>query len=431
MNITIYRGTQEIGGILIELKTAQTRLFVDAGYPLFLKGQPIDDSVARLPADKLLELGVLPGIAGLYAWDEPDFDAVVISHAHIDHYGLLKYLHPAIPVWLSEGTQKIIELSQRFRTVDSFPVNARRFRMYEPFTVGDIRIRPYLMDHSAFDAAAFEFAAERKTVIYSGDFRGHGRKAVCLDRFIRRATKQADVLLTEGTMLGRPDEAVPTEDELQKVITKAAAESRGPVLFQCSSQNIDRLVTFYKAALSTGRLFVVDVYTANVLHELHMTGTRIPYPSRAYPHIRVFYPKELTQKIFDKIGEEYARRFSPFWISREQVAQKQENIMMNVRPSMQRDIAKCGLHGGLFIYSLWDGYRGEKYQQDFEAYLQGIGFSCRSIHTSGHAAANDIQRMVAKLDPKKIVPVHTMDPQAFRSFSDKVVLQENGKEFAV
>ena len=110
MNITIYRGTKEIGGTLIEIKTAQTRLLVDAGYPLFLKGLPIDDSVAKLPAGKLLEQGVLPAIEGLYAWDEPAFDAVVISHAHIDHYGLLRYLHPDIPVWLSAGTQKIIEL---------------------------------------------------------------------------------------------------------------------------------------------------------------------------------------------------------------------------------------------------------------------------------------------------------------------------------
>lgn len=431
MKITIYRGSHEIGGTLIELKTATTRLLIDAGYPLFLNGKSIDAAIAKLPADKLLDIGVLPKIAGLYAWDEPTFDVVVISHAHIDHYGLLKYLHPDIPVYLSAGTQKIIELTQRFRIFDSFPINARLLKMYEPFSVGDIRIKPYLMDHSAFDATAFEFTGEGKTVLYSGDFRGHGRKRACLDRFIDRAPKQADVLLTEGTMLGRSDEVVLTENELQKAVETEAAGNRSPLLFQCSSQNIDRLVSFYKAALSTDRLFVVDVYTANVLHELHALGNRLPYPSREYPNIKVFFPYKLTDKIFKQIGEEYARRFSSFRISRTDMRWNRGDIMMIARPSMQKDIANCGLRDGLFIYSLWDGYRSEKYQQDFEAYLQGVGFSCKALHTSGHASVSDIQRLIAGLNPKKIVPIHTMEPQAFKSFSDKVELQEDGQQFVV
>ena len=61
--------------------------------------------------------------------------------------------------------------------------------MYELFEVGNFKIMPYLMDHSAFDAAAFEISDGDKTVIYTGDFRGHGRKAVCLDYFLKGASK--------------------------------------------------------------------------------------------------------------------------------------------------------------------------------------------------------------------------------------------------
>ena len=52
--------------------------------------------------------------------------------------------------------------------------------------------------------------------IYTGDFRGHGRKAVCLDRFIDKAKKGAHALLTEGTMFGRQQEEVMTEQELEE-----------------------------------------------------------------------------------------------------------------------------------------------------------------------------------------------------------------------
>ena len=185
MNITIYRGTNEIGGTLIELKTKNSRILLDAGYPLFLNGSSIDDKVAKMPYDKLLDLGVLPKIGGLYQWDTPSFDAVIISHAHIDHYGLMKYVHFDIPVYMSAGTKKLIEISQTFKICDAYSINTFIFEMYKSFAIGDISIKPFLMDHSAFDAAAFEISAEGKTVIYSGDFRGHVRKGVCLDMFIK------------------------------------------------------------------------------------------------------------------------------------------------------------------------------------------------------------------------------------------------------
>ena len=115
MKITIYRGTKEIGGTLIELKSLDTRILIDAGYPLFLNDNLIDDNIAKLLYEKLIELGVLPTIKGLYTWDNAEFDAVIISHAHLDYYGLFKYINTAIPVFISAGAEKIIEISQMFK----------------------------------------------------------------------------------------------------------------------------------------------------------------------------------------------------------------------------------------------------------------------------------------------------------------------------
>ncbi|CFY07396.1 Beta-lactamase-like [Syntrophomonas zehnderi OL-4] len=244
MRLTIYRGTHEIGGTLIECSTEKTRLLIDAGYPLFLNGMPVETKAALLSPEKLLEIGVLPAIDGLYSWDKPSFDAVIISHAHIDHYGLTKYIHHDIPIYVSAGTETLIELSQTFKIYDSYPINAHKFKMYEPFSIGDILVKPYLMDHSAFDAAAFELKGEGKTLIYSGDFRGHGRKAVCLDVFIQNASKQADLLLIEGTMLGRLDEKVMTEDLLEEEIINEVKSRNGPVLFQCSRTVLLTLFSF-------------------------------------------------------------------------------------------------------------------------------------------------------------------------------------------
>ena len=68
MNITIHRGTHEIGGTIIELQSDGTRILLDAGYPLFLDGKPIDNKISKLAPAQLLRLGVLPDIKGLYSW---------------------------------------------------------------------------------------------------------------------------------------------------------------------------------------------------------------------------------------------------------------------------------------------------------------------------------------------------------------------------
>lgn len=431
MKITIYRGTKEIGGTLIELFSGNSRILIDAGYPLFLNNQPIDGSISSLSREKLMELGVLPDIKGLYAWDTPTFDAVIISHAHIDHYGLLRFINPEIPVYLSPGTQKIIEISELFKLIDPIAMKVHGFKMYEPFYVGDFKITPYLMDHSAFDAAAFEISDNEKSVIYTGDFRGHGRKGICLDNFINKAKKEADVLLIEGTMFGRQNEEVMTELELENRLYKKIKDFEGPVLFQSSSQNIDRLVSFYKAASRLGKIFVVDVYTANVLYELRQIGNKLPFPSTAYQNIKVFYPYRLTQKIFNEIGEVYAKRFSPFHIPKDKLKEQQNNIVMAVRPSMKKDIEIAGLENGLFFYSLWSGYRESDYQKAFEKNLSQAGFVANELHTSGHATVSDIRRVMEELKPKQIIPIHTMTPGSFVGFAENVVLKDDGKEFTI
>lgn len=427
MKTTIYRGTHEIGGTLIALQSGMTKILIDAGFPLLLNGKPIEDNLMKLSPAELITLGVLPLIEGLYKWDTPSFDAVIISHAHIDHYGLLKYIHPSIPVFLSAGTKKLIELTQLFGICDNYFVNTFIFKMYTPFNVGDFIIKPYLMDHSAFDAAAFEISDHDKTVIYSGDFRGHGRKSVCLDYIIKSAQKNADALLIEGTMFGRQDEQIPTEMSLENELVSMCHNAEQIILYQTSSQNIDRIVSFYRAAVRCQKLFVVDIYTANVLYELKQLGNKLPYPSEAYPNLKVFYPYKITQKIFNEIGANYAKRFSQFYISREEVHELSNRIIMLVRPSMEKDLLKCGLSNGLFIYSMWQGYRDNSYQTKFENYLIKAGFSFMSLHTSGHASILDIKKLITGLQPKRVIPIHTMYPETFNELYENVTVLEDGK----
>jgi ribonuclease J len=230
-------------------------------------------------------------------------------------------------------------------------------------------------------------------------------------------------------MVERSEEKTITEDELETAVVAELQGNSGIALFQSSSQNIDRIVSFYRAALRLGKTFVVDVYTANVLHELHALGNKIPFPS--YDKLKVFYPYRITQKVVNEIGAEYAKRFSAYHMPKEKLDSMQNEVVMLVRPSMQKDLERCNISGGTFFYSMWQGYRDSAYQQKFETWLDTKGFSKVFLHTSGHAKISDIRRLIVGLNPKKIVPIHTMQPNAFLEYSDKVELQEDGVAFEI
>ena len=104
-------------------------------------------------------------------------------------------------------------------------------------------------------------------MFYSGDFRAHGRKSKLFELMVARPPKDIDVLLMEGTTIGRTgtDEGFPTEDDLETEFVRAFKETKGLHFVWTSSQNIDRLVTVSRAAKRTGRVLVIDLYTAVVL----------------------------------------------------------------------------------------------------------------------------------------------------------------------
>lgn len=177
MQLTIQRGAHEIGGSCVELRTAKSRILIDFGMPLVsYQEEPFDTKVLKDKSiDELRELKVLPDIKGLYKNEAKEIDAIFISHSHLDHYGLLNYVHQDITIYMSEGAKALLAISDIFIPHKLGRLNTSIIHNRRSVNIGDISITPYLVDHSAFDALAFLIEAEGKRLFYSGDFRGHGR----------------------------------------------------------------------------------------------------------------------------------------------------------------------------------------------------------------------------------------------------------------
>ena len=280
MKLTIHRGTHEIGGSCIELEANNTRIVLDIGMPLVDEREEQFNfrPYKKLSGAELIEKKILTNVLGLYGFDKTHKppDALLISHPHLDHYGLLHYVNPAVPLYMSKGCQKLIELSYYFNETKLDFEKIEIVAAWETFTLADFTITPYLVDHSGFDAFAFLVEAEGKRIFYSGDFRGHGRKHIVFDKIIEAPPKGIDYLLLEGSHIEEQDGDCDTEEEVELRLIELLNDKNKLYFMATSSQNIDRIVSIYRACKKTGRDFVIDPYTALILEAAKSVSYAIP-----------------------------------------------------------------------------------------------------------------------------------------------------------
>jgi ribonuclease J len=435
MQFKIHRGASEIGGTCVEVWTESSHVIIDFGMPLVNvdKSRFDSSSTLKMSREELVAIGTLPDIPGLFSEYGEKATGVIISHAHQDHFGLAGFISQNCKFYLGAATHKLIELTSKFTNGAWHITHFFHFRSNEPFMIGDIEVTPYLMDHSAFDAYAFLVKSNGKSLFYSGDFRHHGRKAKVFDWFTHHIEHNIDYLLMEGTMIGRSSDKCQTEEEIEFGFKNLFLQNEGINLIYTSGQNIDRLVSIYKACSATGKTLVVDFYIANVLKELAFYSS-IPFPSPNYPEIRVFFPFRLSRMMMQKGHQQLLYDVKASKITRTEINDHPENIVMVVRPSMQSDIGYLqNIKSGKFIYSMWEGYLKEEKTKAFVDYLADRGLSIHHLHTSGHADIETLQRMVEATRPKNLVPIHTFDGEAYQKVFGNVNVRQikDGEEIEI
>lgn len=139
MTITIHRGTHEIGGSCVEIRTRQAKILLDLGLPL-------DFDARSQEQQKQIRREALE-------WAQ-DADAIFISHYHADHHGLLPDTHRDVAIYATAGTAAMMHVTEvihgrgdadylRHISVLFKDADDRKF---EPVIVGDICITPYTVD---------------------------------------------------------------------------------------------------------------------------------------------------------------------------------------------------------------------------------------------------------------------------------------------
>jgi ribonuclease J len=391
MKLIIHRGTHEIGGSCVEISTKNTTILIDIGEPLNPKAKNIS-----LKGKKI--------------------DAVLISHPHMDHYGQLGLISEQIPVYTGDLTKRLMDSVATFTTGRYLRNKFVHFKKDRAFDIGDFRITPLLVDHSAYDAYSFLVEAEGKKIVYSGDFRSNGFKGFLFEDVIKKLRdKNIDILLMEGTCLERSVGDFPEEIDVARKIEEIISKQNNVSFLVSSSSNFDMMISASLACDNANKIFVVDIYTAWIMEQMKTISRKEPLLDKK--HVKVLSRGWQAGRYYIKIKgnahyNDFIKKIYSYGndISMKDIQKDPSKHLLKLSdsfiPGLVKDFADKSEPVPI-IYSMWRGY--DTYQNLQK--LRNIDFYY--AHTSGHAPLDTLKDYAKMTAPRKLIPIHTENPENY------------------
>lgn len=411
MKIKIHRGLDQIGGCITEIWTDSSRVFIDFGQNL-----PSNGKTVTLEEDTLM-------VADIIRNNEKEHQAVFYTHAHEDHVGLFRYI--PLEQYIGEGSKELLLIKyktllvgdemaiderhqlqvtskekeehqeENYRTTKGLIDKLKAFKTWKrtalkespsPITIGDIKVTPFFTCHSIYDAHMFLVEADGKRIWHTGDYRQHGYMGKGLFPMLRRYATDIDVLITEGTMLGRKDKCIHECEVSRKMASVMQAFKYVFVL--ASATDIERLASIKVAAENVKK--PLCILSSFMKRAMKFFTERESSLSRG---LFSFAPLYYTDKLYDKL--------------------KRKGFTIVVGTSQADKVKKLldrlSQEETLLIYSSWDGYyknaeqvkANPKYKEFREMFHNVV-----DIHTSGHADKATIRKVIETVRPKEVICIH-------------------------
>lgn len=302
-DIKIYQGNQ-IGGCITVISTDAAKIVIDFG-------------------ESLLGAEIVENIE--FDWDNERVDAVFFTHYHGDHIGRFMEIPDEVDLYMGEVTWQVLRnLNKALKNkrvveqLDDRP-NIHFIDINVPIIVGDMKITPYSVDHSAFDAYMFLVETPDKNILHTGDYRDHGHRGHKRDKagndmnvmleVIKRYVKdygrrKIDVLITEGTMLGaRRNDSRYSEKQMLKDATELFRNNKY-IFLKIASTNVDSLATFYHAAQNNKMGFYCNGYVVEQLKMFSEAGKKYT----GFYNFEIVWPILFT-KDADHVSEKYIHSY--------------------------------------------------------------------------------------------------------------------------
>lgn len=430
MRLVVLDGAGTIGGTKIYLREGRAGFLLDFGLNYQKWGQYFEEFLRPRTARGLFDLwqlGLIPHVSQLYRSDlvPPDFrtlsaspglevHALFLSHAHLDHCGLVGVLRCDLPLVASGLTLAILKALQdtgqaefygelaycRLRspnaageleadpsgaslgrpahTADREPLPAlqrlwttlpKQRTALEPAPISapraeyeGVRVRAYPVDHSIPGALAFALECAGGLVVYTGDFRRHGAGAGLVDAMLVDLERErVTALVVEGTRLTREAQENVTEAQVFDNARAVVASSAGKlVVADFGPRQVERLQTFLRVAAEVGRQLVVlpkDGYLLEALAAAEPTFSA----TLQHPHLAFFARPRLAR---DYWLNDFLNRHRHRLVRAPQVRQDPGRYLLAFSFFDLVDLLDVEPEEGVYVYSSSEAY-GEDSRVDF------------------------------------------------------------------
>jgi len=465
-SLTFYGGVNEIGGNKILLEDKDTRVFLDFGKSFGRRARYFEEYINPRTSNGIVDfltMGLVPDISGAYRDDlmimagrkpqEPEIDAVLLTHAHADHADYISFLHEDIPIHMGSAChlilkalsdrasrileKEILDFKPRPYSAKDKPIERKinEFRTGDKFKIGSLEVEPIHVDHSVPGAYGFIIYTSEGPIAYTGDIRLHGTHSQMTRDFIEKAKEVKPIaLISEGTRI--TDEG---KQESEKMVyeqsSKTVSESNNLVFADFNFKDVDRLRTFFNIAKETGRKFVVKINDAYFLKYLSQ-DKHLDVPNIDDEDIIIYLPKRGSGQYSDKDYKGKDKEFLDLhniWTA-EQIAAKPDKVLCAIGfYSFTALIDMMPKPGARYIHSASEPYNEEQElsQERIDAWLNHFGMHKFQSHCSGHARGRDLLEAVKEIGAKTLYPVHTEHPDAYKAISKNMVLVKEGKKYQI
>jgi len=448
--LQFFGGIGEIGGNKILLEDEGVRVWFDFGKS-FTMGSDYFTGWLRPRSQAgigdYFEFDLLPRLRGLYAedqisctplrYEEPRFDAVFLSHAHFDHVEHIRFLDPSIPIWCGSGTKLFLEAAEETSGFINYGEHEyRTFRTGDRISVGPLEVEPIHVDHSIPGAYGFIIHTSAGAVVYTGDVRAHGPMQEMTEGFLEAARDAEPVaLVSEGTrMVARERRKNLSEAQVlagvKRVIEEADRE-RKSVLYTHNRRNTDRFRTFYTASEALGRRILVTPKTAYLLWKL-IEDEHLDLPNPLTDeYISVYFRRKKSGEYQEKDYFKWERPFLEKVVTAEDIRRRPTDFIMDLDFNSFTELIDIRPQpGGHFIYSMSEPFTEDDIEdQVMHNWLDHFGLHYHQLHASGHMSRRELVKAIKDINPKRLFPVHSENPQLFRQHFDFAEEPEKGKRY--
>ncbi len=312
VRITFLGGGRQVGRSCILLQTPQSKILLDCGINVAAKGKE------KFPHLDISEFKI------------SELDAIILSHAHLDHSGLIPYLFKMGyqgPVYMTIPTRDIAALlaldfigvaykqasAPLFSSIDIKEMVKHTICLnYNEVTdiAPDIRITFYNAGHALGSAMVhINIGNGLHNLLYSGDMK-YGRQRL-LDKAIANFPR-LETLIIESTYGGKEDVLpirINAEEELIEYIKKTI-EAKGKILIpELGLGRAQETMLILEEAMKQGKLPNVPIYIDGMIWDIN--GIHTAYPDFLNSNIRnkIFQnDSPFVSDIFKRVGSALERK---------------------------------------------------------------------------------------------------------------------------